>query len=60
VAHFGKLLKIVISVPSGDHDPVVSFWEGALGQPLPQFDYPEYHGAAPPGELHDGNAHRWP
>jgi len=46
VAHFSRLFKIVIDIPSGDHGREMSFWEAALGQPLPQFDYPEYHGAA--------------
>jgi hypothetical protein len=46
VAHFSRLFKIVIDVPAGDHARELSFWEDALGQQLPQFDYPEYHGAA--------------
>jgi hypothetical protein len=38
--------KVVIDVPAAGHDRQVGFWEAALGQPLPQFDYPEYQGAA--------------
>lgn len=45
VAHFSRLFKIVIDIPSGDHGREILFWEAALGQPLSQFDYPEYHGA---------------
>lgn len=50
MAHFSRLLKIVIDIPSGDHVREASFWEAAHGQPLPQFDYPEYHGAALHGQ----------
>jgi hypothetical protein len=50
VAHFSRLFKIVIDVPAADHDSELSFWESAVGQPLPQFDYPEYHGAALHGQ----------
>jgi hypothetical protein len=50
VAHFSRLQKIVIDIPDGDHDRELSFWEGALGQPLPRFDFPEYHGAALHGQ----------
>ncbi len=50
MAHFSRLYKIVIDIPADDHDREVSFWEAALGQPLPAFDYPEYHGAALHGQ----------
>ena len=46
MAHFSRLVTVVIDVPAGDHARELSFWEAALGQPLPQFDHPEYHGAA--------------
>ena len=47
MAHFSTLLKIVIDVPPGEHDRELAFWQGALGQALPQFPFPqpEYHGA---------------
>jgi Glyoxalase-like domain len=50
VVHFSRLYKVVIDVPASDHEREVSFWAGALGQPLPRpFDrFPEYNGA----ELH--------
>jgi Glyoxalase-like domain len=50
VAHFSRLFKIVIDVPASGHEQEVSFWEAALGLPLPPFDYPEYHGAALRGQ----------
>ena len=50
MAHFSRLVTVVIDVPAGDHDRELSFWEAALGQPLPQFDYPEYHGVALHGQ----------
>ncbi len=39
-------------MPASDHGREVSFWEAALGQPLPQpfGDHPEYHGAALHGQ----------
>jgi hypothetical protein len=48
MAHFSTLLKIVIDLPPGDHDRELEFWQGALGQALPQFPAPHsvYHGAA--------------
>jgi hypothetical protein len=48
VAHFSRLYKVVIDVPSGDYETEVSFWQEALGQPLSPLPHPEYHGA----ELH--------
>jgi Glyoxalase-like domain len=36
VAHFSRLFKVVIDVPASDHGREVSFWEAALGLPLPQ------------------------
>jgi hypothetical protein len=52
VAHFSRLFKVVIDVPSSDHDREVSFWEAALGQPLPSpfGAHPEYRGAALHGQ----------
>jgi hypothetical protein len=45
VTHFSRLSAVVIDVPPGQHDRELAFWEGAVGQPFPQLDYPEYHGA---------------
>jgi Glyoxalase-like domain len=51
VAHYSRLLKIVVDVPAADHDRELAFWSGATGQSLTQFDrHPEYHGAALPGQ----------
>jgi hypothetical protein len=51
MAHYSRLVKIVIDVPPTDHDRELAFWSGATGQPLTQFDrYPEYHGTAVCGE----------
>jgi hypothetical protein len=52
VAHFSRLFKVVIDVPASDYDREVSFWAGALGEPLPQpFErHPEYNGAALHGQ----------
>lgn len=45
VAHFSRLVAVVIDVPAGDHDQELRFWEGATGQSFGQLPYPEYHGA---------------
>jgi hypothetical protein len=46
MSHYSRLSKIVIDVPSADHDREVAFWSGAVGQELAQgHRYPEYHGA---------------
>ena len=45
MAHFSRLIKVVIDVPARDQDRELAFWEAALGQSLPQFPFPEYHGA---------------
>lgn len=51
MAHYSKLLKIVIDVPPAEHDRELAFWSAATGQPLAQFDrHPEYHGAALHGQ----------
>ena len=50
MAHYSKLLKIVIDVPPPDHDREVAFWSAATGRELPRIDkHPEYHGAMLPG-----------
>jgi hypothetical protein len=50
VAHYSKLLKVVIDVPADQHDRELSFWAAAVGEPLVQFGHPEYHGAALHGQ----------
>jgi Glyoxalase-like domain len=50
MAHYSRLMKIVIDVPPAEHDRELAFWEDALGQQLPQFDHPEYRGAALHGQ----------
>ena len=50
MAHFSRLFKVVIDVPAGDHDRELLFWQGAVGEPLPRFGLPEYHGAALHGQ----------
>src|SRR5580658_8327511 len=47
MAHYSRLSKTVIDVPSAEHDREVSFWSAALGQHLKQGEhFPEYHGVA--------------
>ena len=52
MAHFSRLFKVVIDASASDYDREVSFWAGALGEPLLQpFErHPEYHGAALHGQ----------
>jgi Glyoxalase-like domain len=50
VAHFSRLAAVVIDVPAVGHDRELAFWTAAVGQPLAQLDYPEYHGAALDGQ----------
>jgi hypothetical protein len=51
MAHYSRLVKVVIDVPAADHDPELAFWQAAIGQPLTQFDrHPEYHGAGLDGQ----------
>lgn len=51
MAHYSRVLKIVIDVPPADHDRELEFWSAATGRPLARFDaHPEYHGAALPGQ----------
>ncbi len=48
MAHYSRVLKIVIDVPAGEHDRELTFWRAATGAALDRFDrHPEYHG----GEL---------
>lgn len=48
MTHFSRISTVVIDVPASDHGRELAFWEATVGQSLPQFDYPEYHG----GQLH--------
>jgi hypothetical protein len=51
VAHYSRLSKVVIDVPSADHDRELAFWSAAVGQPLTRFErHPEYHGAGLHGQ----------
>ena len=50
MAHFSRLFKVVIDVPTDDHDRELLLWEAALGQPLLRLDHPEYHGATLHGQ----------
>lgn len=46
VTHRSVIHKIVIDVPGDALDREVAFWEGAVGQSLPQYTrFPEYRGA---------------
>ena len=51
MAHHSRLFKVVIDVPSADHDRELGFWSAATGQRLAQFDrHPEYHGSVLHGQ----------
>ena len=45
MSHYSRVLKVVIDAPSGLHDQELAFWQGALGQQLPEVYSAEYHGA---------------
>jgi hypothetical protein len=48
VAHFSRLVAVVIDVPADGYDRELRFWEEAVGQRFERLPYPEYRGA----ELH--------
>jgi hypothetical protein len=51
VTHYSRIYKIIIDVPSADHDRELAFWQAASGLPLDQGPrYPEYHGSELPGQ----------
>ena len=51
MSHYSRLSKVVIDVPSADHDRELAFWSAAVGQPLTRFDsHPDYHGTALHGQ----------
>jgi hypothetical protein len=43
--HYSRVLKVVIDAPADLHDQELTFWQGALGQELPEVYSAEYHGA---------------
>jgi hypothetical protein len=43
--HYSRLLKVVIDAPPELHNQELTFWQGAIGQELPQIYSGEYHGA---------------
>ena len=45
MSHYSRVLKVVSDAPSGLHDQELAFWQGALGQQLPEVYSAEYHGA---------------
>lgn len=45
MSHYSRLAKVVIDAPPDLHDSERRFWEGALGQELPEIYSAEYHGA---------------
>jgi hypothetical protein len=45
MSHYSRVLKVVIDAPPGLHDQELAFWQGALGQELPEIYSAEYHGA---------------
>ena len=49
MTHYSRVATVVIDVPAADDDHEVSFWAGATGSPLPELDFPEYHGTKLPG-----------
>ena len=51
MTHYSRLYKIVIDVPEEVHGEELTFWARATGEEMRQaFRYPEYHGAALPGQ----------
>ena len=45
MSHYSRVLKVVIDAPPDLHDQELAFWQGALGQELPESYSAEYHGA---------------
>ena len=45
MSHYSRVLKVVIDAPPILHDQELAFWQGALGQELPEIYSAEYHGA---------------
>jgi Glyoxalase-like domain len=45
MSHYSRVLKVVIDAPPELHDKELAFWQGAVGQELPEVYSAEYHGA---------------
>ena len=45
MSHYSRVLKVVIDAPPELHDQELAFWQGAVGQQLPEVYSAEYHGA---------------
>jgi hypothetical protein len=45
MSHYSRVLKIVIDAPPELHDQELAFWQGTVGQELPEVYSAEYHGA---------------
>jgi hypothetical protein len=48
MSHYSRVLKVVIDAPPRSARPgtgILAFWQGALGQELPEIYSAEYHGA---------------
>jgi hypothetical protein len=45
MSHYSRVLKVVIDAPPSLHDQELAFWQGALGQELPEIYSAQYHGA---------------
>ena len=45
MSHYSRVLKVVIDAPPTLHDQELAFWQGALGQEMPEIYSAEYHGA---------------
>jgi hypothetical protein len=45
MSHYSRVLKVIIDAPPSLHDQELTFWQGALGQELPEIYSAEYHGA---------------
>jgi hypothetical protein len=45
MSRYSRVLKVVIDAPPSLHDQELAFWQGALGQELPEIYSAEYHGA---------------
>jgi hypothetical protein len=51
MTHRSVIHKVVIDVAEPAHDAALAFWQGAVGQDLPQYTrFPEYHGAMLDGQ----------
>lgn len=52
MAHRSGIVQVVIDAPGDDHDKELAFWEGAVGQPLPNKErFPEFSGDVLPNGM---------